>query len=59
MENHKKECKNGKLQQEIEERERNRQNDDSDSDDEVEAWEIHGWIQDMEEHLRQLEEDED
>ena len=46
MENHKKECKHGKQQQEIEdrireERERNRQNDDSDNDDEAEAWEIH------------------
>ena len=45
MENHKKECKHGKQQQEIEDRireeqERNRQNDNSDNDDEAEAWEI-------------------
>ena len=109
MENHKKECKHGKQQQEIEDRireERERNGQDNSSDDEAEAWEIHmqeinelfirereeeirrqrmieeaeaqhmeenyeeyleaqqamaamAEVQQMEEHLRQLEEDED
>ena len=112
MENHKKECKHGKQQQEIEDRireERERNGQDNSSDDEAEAWEIHmqeinelfirereeelriqrmieeaeaqhmeddyeeyleeqqamaamaamAEVQDMEEHFRQLEEDED
>ena len=44
MENHKKECKPGKQQQEIEDRireERERNGQDNSSDDEAEAWEIH------------------